>query len=72
MSQVHGPVDSRVVPKSWSSGRILTETQRHQKRNKDRINKERRRKKDEREKKEFRSKLHALEQQLYNPLGKPC
>jgi hypothetical protein len=57
------------MPKSWSSGRILTETQRHQKRNKDRINKEKRRRKDKKEKEEFELKLSALEQQLCNPPG---
>lgn len=51
------------LTKPWSSGRILTGTQREQKQNKDRANKRERRKKEREDKEQLERKLAILQQQ---------
>ncbi|KAJ5648365.1 hypothetical protein N7490_004737 [Penicillium lividum] len=65
MSPFRDAKSSRGITKSWSSGRILTEPQRQQKRNRDRITKEKHRKEERKEKEELEIKLSALEQDLH-------
>ncbi|OQD83906.1 hypothetical protein PENSOL_c137G00940 [Penicillium solitum] len=66
MSRFHDHAkSSRGVPKSWSSGRILTEPQRQQKRNRDRITKERHRNEERKEKEDLKLRSSALEQDVH-------
>jgi hypothetical protein len=66
MSQFHDHAKvSRGTTKSWSSGRILTEPQRQQKRNRDRITKERQREEEAKEKEELKRRSSALEQDVH-------
>lgn len=66
MSRFHDHAKvSRGITKSWSSGRILTEPQRQQKRNRDRITKERQRKEETKEKEELERRSFALEQDVH-------
>jgi hypothetical protein len=66
MSQFHDHAKiSRGTTKSWSSGRILTEPQRQQKRNRDRITKERQREEEVKEKEELKRRSSVLEQDVH-------
>lgn len=66
MSRFHDHAkSSRGIIKSWSSGRILTEPQRQQKRNRDRMTKERHRKEEIKEKEELERRSSALEQNVH-------